>query len=309
MANVVINDNHLADLAKCIRAINGETTTYTIDELAPAILALPEPIIWTSWEEASWGDIYKVCKGMQSGALTKWPDDIYVGKTKTLYFTENLIKCRCGALENKCEVEIIGVDIDGPGVLTFSLKHSINGLQMFIGVDGYPYGSSSLTTTYSWLNDVVPADNYTNIARQQCENLYNTCEAKDYIKPLYKGTSRWTGSSKVEPEFRFETFWLPSEFELGLSSSSNSIGATLKESTEGVNVPYPAYTDSNSRKRIFFSTVSDCHKSSDYEAYYLRSSGISTNNARLYINAYGQVKGAKNAVDFYATFVPCFAIG
>ena len=41
MANVIINDTNLTNIANAIRGKNGETTTYKPSEMAAAITAIP----------------------------------------------------------------------------------------------------------------------------------------------------------------------------------------------------------------------------------------------------------------------------
>ena len=316
MSNITVLSENLAELASVIRSINGETTTYTIEELAPAILALPSPIPWTSWEEASWEEIYNICQARKQGLIQSWPSDIYLGKTKRVTFSKNVLG------SEGVDVEIIGIDVDGPGTLTFqvaavySYNGGFNNGTRFYQCNGYAH---DYNCSYEWndLNTIkgpggygvyyesVTGQQIINQVRRECQNFYDYCDCKQYIKPLMKGTASWdAGNSEVrttEPTFLEEYVWLASEFEMGLAEYSIATDSQIKEATQGVTIPYPLFkTDADRIKAASGGT----------QHYWLRSTGVVNGEMRRCIVG---TDGKASNIDLWhsgsSNFCPCFAIG
>lgn len=234
--------------------------------------------VWIGWERATWEDIYNLCKDKQSGKLKEWPDDIVLGARKIVHFSEaiNLEEVdQYTKAITQCEVEIIGIDIDGDGVLTFDTVNCLG--------DGHA----------SW------PQYKGSYLEENCQRFYDLCDIQNYIKPLNKGTTAWakgvlpyeqginTGvidgsveAGHVEPTFEEMYVWPLSEFEIGLTNevygiASNNYNysasslATMKESTYDVIVPYP-YFDSAEKRRKGYSDEQP-NKAMHPGGWYLRS--------------------------------------
>ena len=110
MANVILNDKHLTDIADAIRAKNGEATTYTPGAMAAAITNLPsggggsvEPIVLTD-------DCSYACQGDIASAYIKLYGNTIstnnVGDTKYMFYSyknENIpfeINCNHGTYKD-----------------------------------------------------------------------------------------------------------------------------------------------------------------------------------------------------------------
>lgn len=78
-----------------------------------------ESFVWSGWDNASWEDIYNLCKAKQEGAITEWPSDIVWGMTKTV----NLSTAVLGAAS--FDVMLVGIDYFGDGILTFHSKNCL----------------------------------------------------------------------------------------------------------------------------------------------------------------------------------------
>lgn len=227
--------------------------------------------VWIGWERATWEDIYNLCKDKQSGKITEWPEDIVLGARKTVYFSsylnyEDVAYAGTAVGITQCEVEIIGIDIDGNGILTFDTVNCLRHGQ----AAGADYKGSYL--------------------EEICQRFYNLCNIQSYIKPLVKGTAVYASGilpsrtnpditpGVVEPTFAEEKVWPLSEFEVGLVypsfemeeyrfvNNSASAFATAKEATLNVTVPYPYFND-NTRKKYFVdgsTSISDWYLRSLY---------------------------------------------
>ena len=96
-----------------------------------------EPLEWVGWANATWQDVYDLCKRKQADTEFKydWPEDVYellsangVYGGPILQFVSNPLPTQIeGATSNlnmipgpgPVSAKLIGVDKDGPGTLTF----------------------------------------------------------------------------------------------------------------------------------------------------------------------------------------------
>lgn len=131
---------------------------------------------------------------------------------------------------NKATMMVIGFDQDGENTVTFQTKGTLPTTTVF--------GSSSA----EWISSTV---------RTQCQNFYNACEAKAFIKTVSKGTAAYNSSRNGAVTYTDETVWIPSEREMGLdtySSLSTANSTTSKaECTKGYNAAYSYYTSNTTR--------------------------------------------------------------
>lgn len=212
MATILTDSSYYADIAAAIRVKNGTTDTYKPSEMAEAILALtitdePTEESWVGWTNATWSDIYNLCKAKQNGDITEWPADVALGKSKSLTLSTSVLG------SSSFTMRIAGIDVDGNGVLTFVASNK-----------------SSQKTLFS---DTSAAWN-TSTVRALCQNIYNFCNAKDYIKPLLKGTNTTYNKSSIA--YTEETIWIPSIHELNLYDAN--YGPVAAEYTKGVSTSY-----------------------------------------------------------------------
>ena len=275
---------------------------------------------WPGLANATWENVYALCKQKQSGVITEWPEDITIGATMTVNLSSPIVDYRKEEFTS-FECEIIGIDIDGDGVLTFQTKYCIY-MQM-VDAPWQTYTTNPYVEI-EWQDDELLQDNYViarNVLRENCNNFYAYCDAKNYIKPLNKYTANYNGYSeeqKTMPTGKLEYVWLPSEFEIGVSEYSIAALAQLKEATLGVNMPYPKFTDAESReKKELKSSVNI----GEYTVpWWLRStsttvSGTPAGSHQVCAGYSMQrtIKGSyANGTAYYgsaAGFAPCFAIG
>jgi hypothetical protein len=181
------------------------------------------PYPWVGWENATWEDIYNLCKAVQSGAYRGgWPSDVVLGATKKVKSTYIM---GLGS-DGTAGMRLVGIDVDGPGVLTFCPAYI---LADAIGTDA----------DYPW-NDITTSGSIGYRLNQYYLGLQDG--VKDYIKPLTKMTLDMSDKTKLIPiEFNV---WLMSPEEVGLSAVENLPG----QFTQGVSTPYPYFTDNTSRK-------------------------------------------------------------
>ena len=147
-----------------------------------------------------------------------------LGATKLV----NLSTAVLGA--NAATMMVIGFNQDGENTTTFQTKGTLPTITDF--------GSNAV-----WIGST---------ARTQCQNFYNACEAKSFIKIVSKGTCPDQVSGKNGTAiYNDETVWIPSETEMGLdafSSLTKSNSTTSNsECTKGYNAGYSYYT-SNARR-------------------------------------------------------------
>lgn len=223
---------------------------------------------WPGWANATWEDVYNLCKQKQNGGITAWPDDVVLGATKETTLSTAILDT------STFTMRIIGLDIDGSGVITFDSKYLTSGTA----------DASSLNT-------------YQN-------NFYNYCDAKPYIKALSKGTAAADANRNGAVTYADYYVWSLSEREVDLDkySSISVANSTLTkaECTYGVNQPYPYFTSATSRMKT-------TAVSSNLYAWFTRSIGVYPiiGAIEIRISATGGASVSGNSV----YFSPCFAIG
>lgn len=236
-----------------------------------AIVA-PAGFEWVGWANATWEDIYNLCKAKQEGKIDAWPDDVVLGATKITTLSTAILGT------STFTMRIIGLDIDGEGVITFDSQYHTAQVMTI----------SSLSTYQ--------------------DNFYNYCNAKPYIKALSKGTAAGNASRNGAVTYTDYYVWSLSERELNLDKYSGisvaNSSTTKAECTYGVNQPYPFYTSDATRKKT-------AAGSSTGYAWLTRS----VNTAAIIpvtSSVIVTVQGTINTVSSTATnirFSPCFAIG
>ena len=234
---------------------------------------IQESFRWPGWANATWEDVYKLCKQKQSGDISVWPSDVVLGATKDINLSSKV------AGDKIYNMRIIGIDFDAPGVITF---------------DSTICGSSKV---------------HYNKKGPQCENFYNYCEAKPYIKPLKKGTAAKSVSRNGNVTYTDSYVWLLSEREVGLNtySSLSTANSTLTkaECTYGINAPYPFFNSANSRIKYY--NIGGGARV--YSLWWLRSIYFANiiDGYSLQIDPDGNSYYDDDNVD--SSFSPCFAIG
>lgn len=211
------------------------SSVYYTDKTTNATNYLPV-LVWDKWpgfENASWKDIYDLCKKKQAGTIKTWPEDIKLGATKNISF-------RWGN-ENSSTVfytmtfEIIGIDIDGPGVLTFmSLRNlpaepTLNKSQTinlsFAGrpITSIPYDEMNILLTF--LRDFPIIQTPQGAQEVWGDFVY----LEDFIKPLRKQIYNPKTNTVEVVECKL---WDISCAEAGINCE------TPRCFTEGVSTPY-----------------------------------------------------------------------
>lgn len=144
--------------------------------------------------------------------------------------------------------------------LSTAVLGSTNPKMMVIGINQDADGTVTFQTQ-NCLNETTAFDNNSaqwigSTARQLCQDFYNACETKDFIKVVSKGTCPdiSTGSKRNNNViYNNETVWLPSEREMGLDYYSPlQIGysaLTKAECTYGKYFSYAYYNSNTSRMK------------------------------------------------------------
>ena len=76
MANVVINDTHLTDIAKAIRSKNGKTTTYKPSEMASAISAISTGSSSSKYGSVQVSQLPLTYKAIGASSFTNWKNQM-----------------------------------------------------------------------------------------------------------------------------------------------------------------------------------------------------------------------------------------
>ena len=232
-------------------------------------IAAPAGFEWIGWANATWEDVYNLCKAKQKGKINAWPSDVVLGATKETTLSTPILGT------STFTMRIIGLDIDGSGVITFDSKYgTLNSIR-----------DTSLNT-------------YQN-------NFYNYCNAKPYIKALSKGTAATNFNRNGVVTYADYYVWSLSEREVNLDKYSGISVAnstpTKAECTYGVNKPYPYFTSDDKRKKI------DANNSFGY-AWRLRSVSKFGTDTVVFVTNQGSSNYSNTSAD-YIRFSPCFAIG
>ena len=225
---------------------------------------------WPGWANATWEDVYNLCKQKQNGDITAWPDDVVLGATKETTLSTAVLGT------STFTMRIIGLDIDGSGVITFDSK--------------YVAAETTNTGSFSTYQD----------------NFYNCCNAKPYIKSLRKGTVAVNGNRNGAVTYADYYVWSLSEREVNLDKYSGISVAnstlTKAECTYGVNQPYPYFTSRDKRKKMIIG------KNSYVDWWGLRS-GATYQNSNVVIIGYSGLSDWTYNTSTNVSFSPCFAIG
>lgn len=227
-----------------------------------------EAASWPGWANATWEDVYNLCKQKQNGGITAWPDDVVLGATKETTLSTAVLNT------STFTMRIIGLDIDGSGIITFDSKY------LPVGTVDY-----DLVDTYQ-------------------DNFYNYCDAKPYIKALSKGTAAANNKRNGDVTYADYYVWSLSEREVNLDKYSgiSVANSTLikAECTYGVNQPYPYFTSDETRKKTIAGN-------SSLYTWVTRSIGVflpfGTMNVEVGKDGQSAFAGSLRK------FSPCFAIG
>lgn len=198
-----------------------------------------------------------------------------------------LVNLSTAVLEaNAATMMVIGFDQDGENTTTFQTKGTLPTLITF--------GSSAV-----WIGSV---------ARLHCQEFYNACEAKDFIKTVSKGTCPDSVSEQNgTATYNDETVWIPSETEMGLdnySSLTKSNSTTSNsECTKGYNAGYSYYT--SNATRIKYQMNADGSLTTSVVYYWGRSRYYGLSNAVC--NYGGEAYAATN--NSKGRLAPTFVIG
>lgn len=227
-----------------------------------------EAASWPGWANATWEDVYNLCKAKQEGRITAWPSDVVLGATKETTLSTAVLGT------STFTMRIIGLDIDGSGVITFDSQYFTN-----------ETAAESSLSTYQ-------------------DNFYNYCDAKPYIKALSKGTAAANRNRNGAVTYADYYVWSLSEREVNLDENSGISVAnstlTKAECTYGVNQPYPYFTSNETRKKT-------AAGSSGYKGWYTRSVYLFVGVGTMPIIV--DDDGTSNYTTSYRRFSPCFAIG
>ena len=207
---------------------------------------------WPGWANATWEDVYNLCKHKQSGKVAEWPEDVVLGVTKTTTLSTAVLGTTTFTMT------LIGMDIDGAGVLTFAGSKATNSFK-----------ASSVT----WSSNNVYS---------YCQNVYDYCDVKPYIKVLDKATYNQTTTNGGSAYITSSGVWALSCNEVGLSSPTG-IG---EEYTSGVTTAYPYFASNTERKNLLAESYLRTRASDNTIIYYVYSNGASISANRNYTNVY-----------------------
>lgn len=190
---------------------------------------------------------------------------------------------------NAATMMVIGFNQDGENTTTFQTKGSLP--------TNTTFGSSDAV----WIGST---------ARTECQNFYNYCSAKAFIKTVSKGTCPSTNKSRNGMvTYTDETVWVPSEREMGLdaySSLSTANSTTSKaECTQGYNAAYSYYTSNTTRVKYQMSADGSLTTTENY--YWERSRGCYNSYNACLVYDDGSAGSAGYVASFY--LAPAFVIG
>lgn len=222
---------------------------------------------WPGWVNATWEDIYNLCKEIQNGDRAAWPADVVLGATKTTTLSTAVLG------STSVKMKIIGLDVDGTGVITFQSSNALANKVAFNSSSAF-WSNSSIRNTY-------------------CANFYNYCDAKPYIKTLSKITHYYASNQDTKGTYN-ETVWLPSRYEILADT-------TKVETTTNANGNY----DSTQMKAVKYAGDSG----TSAVEYWMRSYYSINGNSQQTFNSSTGVRGNQKTAEAAAYFAPCFAIG
>lgn len=237
-----------------------------------------------TWDSASWEEVQNLCKARADGTITstQFNSVVAIGNTKVTTLSTAVL----GA--SSATMEVIGIDQDATGTLTFQSKYLLPTTTVF--------GSSAV-----WTNST---------AKTQCSNFYSYCDAKSYIKSLSKGTClTQTSGQNGTATYATETVWIPSEGEVNLDSYSSlkksNWTTSNAECTSGKSFNYSKYSDNSSR--IKYIGTSSGESSGSASGWWLRSRHYNYSTNVCYVGSSGGAYG--NVYNAGAYLAPVFCIG
>lgn len=230
---------------------------------------------WPGWANATWEDVYNLCKAKQNGDIDAWPDDVVLGATKETTLSTAILGT------STFTMRIIGLDIDGEGVITFDSKYLTDEDVIFSSLNTYQ------------------------------DNFYNYCNAKPYIKSLRKGAAEANydsyNSRNGAVTYTDYYVWSLSEREVNVDSYSCISAAnstpTRAECTYGVNAPYPYFTSDETRKKTVAGSSTDYRWLTRTESFNI----FTLRKMKVIISEFGGIAGTESSSNI--RFSPCFAIG
>lgn len=187
---------------------------------------------WPGWDNALWKDIYNLCKMKQAGVISEWPEDVKLGNTiyvsyRSFYNDNN--PSGGASTSYTLPFQLIGIDIDGPGILTFMCKYTMP-IRYVLSNTNYHQVLTYAPIIFE--NEGLDENEFKHYI--QFESVSDTGNSivhylKDYIKPLRKETYNVT-DGKIEVFERY--FWDLSCAEAGIECEYPPCF------TEGVSTPY-----------------------------------------------------------------------
>lgn len=189
---------------------------------------------------------------------------------------------------NAATMMVIGFNQDGENTTTFQTKGTLP--------TNTTFGSSA-----AWIGST---------ARAQCQNFYNACEAKNFIKIVSKGTCpNQVSGQNGTATYNNETVWIPSETEMGLDDISSLVksNSTISNSecTKGYNTGYSYYTSNVTR--IKYQMSANGSLTTNRTDYWERSRHYNNSNSVCIVFSYGSATGS-GYTDSNG-FAPAFVIG
>lgn len=201
--------------------ISPTTITFNTEDVSTVYFQntafMTEPVLvwsrWPGWDNSNLDDIYNLCKMKQAGIISDWPEDIKLGNQLSIPNWSSQ-----GAVYYTFYAVLIGIDIDGPGVLTF--MSYFNTPDLSVPTMNLEDNRDFLENTYSYKMIFNPDGSCVGTD----EKLY----LRDFIKPLRK---QWHNATDGTVEVIEALMWDLSYAEAGLESEYPCF-------TEGVSTPY-----------------------------------------------------------------------
>lgn len=206
--------------------------------MAVFVLNRAKPRFSANLNDNSWEQIFLAAREGKASKLWK------LGDSKILTLTDEVMG------QTNYEMQIVDFNKDAPNTITFISKYCSTGQSAFSEVD---------------------AKYETSLYKQYCQQIYNNCDAKPYIKKLkklvgtdyhdpvmdqetipdgYTGKTISDGTDLITLE---EFVWVPSASELGFSYQDNRTDWKYAydyhanmEYTQGVTEPYLFFYDAES---------------------------------------------------------------
>lgn len=282
MAIVKVEDTILTDIGNSIRNKLGASTLYLPNEMAPAILTIPDAPAWEwgSETEPGAGDATWF-RGLKEWMQTATDEEMQacVGKTKSVTLTTAV------AAVTTHLVRCIGANQDGPKTMTFQTVNNLKKQSAFL---------SSSTSLVKWGTCQLRS---TYIAE-----YYEAFPAKDCIKLLAKQYTYGNVFTTVD-----DYVWIISLAELGQTIAAGGFIPYSDEYTAGGSMtPYSYYADLDATKRI--KDFGD-DLPGRYNYCWTRSRAKNTSTNIIMVNGRDGAMYRSSATSSTYQFAPCFTIG